>query len=860
MKYIQNRDSFKSGLIIKESLKTPIIINEAWTEKYDTLPDYKDSYGGRLLSFIFRKGVEKVNSARVSSLLTDLENAINESVIEDVKKNEEFAKTIKETEQKSFIAGIWAKIKGSKTTKDFKKLEETITSEAEVMPKENYPMNIQIVLQYLDQRIVNVTNITGDSKEEEKSDKEETNNVEDKENTVVSNSNTSITHDFITDLLSSKNPVEMLKDKQIKKEFFLGLKSLMSDVNYGPILISLFDDKLKNDLNQLSIFSKKKTNNAGTEQENTTVDSTITDKNKERDSKLDKISQMKKDRLAKQQELQNKPKGDKKDILTNINKIEKKALHESVDNIQADTLSLRDDSIKKLLKALNSFLGDKRIKKETVISKFFGRVNKLYTEFIGDSGNESTSDAVESNATPVDKEVFNPEKEITQDDVQSLLPVLYKKMDEEEKKESTGLIKLLNQGFKQDGDNITIESQELDSEMKKMVSETNTEIDPKLDEQVEKSTKAASIDPLEIVRIFNRANKLMIVNYMPSNRSGGKVSRNVANNYETLDGGAPSLENSNGPYRQKKLWSKWNDGVLSLFKKYKEILDTTKYITYENGRQEIKKANGPIIKFMNDMLNDSRATGGKEAHQVEFIDKYFGLERKDADSYSKHHHGYNAKKGDIFYDYNKGGVSPTDKEQTTTSASNEALFTDKKKDGSKIDKIVLQKMRDSKFGYAFSFEGIVDGLNNTYDGKSVTFYCVGIQVFGTDHVLFKMSINNDWFVSAYNGQIKYTSEREEDRKKNLVYLMLCNRSAVLTAGGKLNFNCMPTVGSDKIADEQVHSVTVTGIKNLRILQGTDGFMMRMDKIDSKKKSPKDIIYAKKDTFDNIYNKLKMNEE
>lgn len=857
MRYIQNRDSFKSGLIVKESIK-PIKINEAKGESDNLLPNYKDSYGGRLLSFIFRKGTEKINAARVSKLLIDLENAINQSVIEGVKDNKEISSQIEETEKKSFISGIWSKIKSIKSKKDVEKLDEVIAEQATVV--EEIPMNIQVVINYLDQRVININSESTTSTEKEEDKKEATAEQTEKSSTdstinagvnKITPETESVSQNFMIDLLSSKSPVEMLKDRQIKKQFFVDLKMLLNDTNYGQILVSYFDDKLKSDLNQLSIFAKKKTQNAGTEAESTTTSSTITDKNAGQQEKLDKISQLRQQRLQKAEELKNKPKSNKKDILANIEKIENKspATHkvvESVDDIQGDTLSLRDDSVKKLMVALNKFFNDKRIKKQAVISKYFAKVNKLYQEYIG-STPETES---ESKPSAVSSELFNPEREVSKNDVQTLLPVLYKKMDEEQKEESVKMIKMLNQGVKFDGDTINIDEKFISDEAKKE-STVNTEVSPEMDKEVEKQVKSAAIDPLEIVRVFNRANKLMVVNYMPANRSEGKVSRRTANDYETLDGGAPSLDNSNGPFRNKILWSKWNDGVLQLIKKYKEILDTTTIITYDNGKQEKKKANAPIVKFMNDMLNDSKATGGKEAHQTEFIESYFGIKKRETDAYSKGGYGYNGYGGDIFNPSNKLNK----KEEITASSSNEGSFTGMKSDGTPINKIVLSKMRDASSGFAFSFQGIVNGIK-AYEGKLVTLYCVGIKSYGKDHLLFKMSVNNDWFVQAYNSQIKYTSEREEDRKKNIVYLMLCNYDQSIVNGGILNCNIMQSVASDKIDDAEVLPLRVTRIKNLRILNGTDGRMMRMNKADSKRKTPKDTFYTKPDTFINIYNKLK----
>ena len=346
----------------------------------------------------------------------------------------------------------------------------------------------------------------------------------------------------------------------------------------------------------------------------------------------------------------------------------------------------------------------------------------------------------------------------------------------------------------------------------------------------------------------------MVVNYMPSNRSGGKVSKRVANEYETLDGGVPSLDNNNGPYRSKELFEKWNDGVLKMMRKYQDRLKTNQYIVYgENGQKRIETSKAPVTKFINDMLNDSKATGKeKQQHQTDYLEAYFNIK----DEYIKQ---YKDKNGDVFKDAYTTNTKGDTKETATVSKSGEASFTAKKSDGTEITKVIVSKMRDGNAGYAFSFRGTISGYNK-YDGKKATLYCLGVKTYGRDYVLFKMSFNNDWYINAYNGAIKYTPEQEETSRTYPVFLMLLPYDATIRGKGSLVAKIMPCIPGDKINEGDVYNLKVTDIEDVRILQGKDGYMMKMNHLDKKKKATKDVFYDKDETFNNILSMLTRKKE
>jgi hypothetical protein len=678
MKYLVKRDRFNSGIIPVE--QTPILEKSGdWKDTYDELPNWKDSAVGRLLSFITRKTVEKAQGLRINKILNDFEAALNTNVIDELSKEEDFKKAVNTTEKSSFFKGLFNKIKSSKNDKEFEKVKDTYeeVKAEEVSYIENPPVIFNILIQVIEGKLEN------QNKEPKNSENKEQTNTENKSTSSKETNKSIKKSSFIDDLLLSKNPYEFLKEPNIRKQFFIDLKMLMSS-NFGSIIISYMDDKLKADLNQLSIFKKKETKNAGTEKEVKSEEGTLTDKNIQREESLKKQEELKKQRLQKQEEIKAKKTQATSEPNTPVTKKEKASqLQESVAAVDSDTLALREDSLKKLVIAIKKFLSDKRVKREDILKRFFVKTSSLYNEYLGE--NEESTNTSETGSK------VESENNSGSEDIKSLLPVLYKDLSQDEIKlaeeindsisiNETGLIVIDQSKFK------SIED-EFNSEMKSNIEESQKDIENNKElenkaEEIEKNETA--IDPLEIVKVFNKMNKIMVVNYMPSNRSGGAVSRRVANDYEKLDGGAPSLQNNDGPYRNKKLFDKWNEGVLNLLKKYQERLRQNKYIIYkDDGSKEIQISKTPITKFINDMLNDSKATGGKGGqNQTDFLESYFNIK----DEYVSQ---YKSKYGDPF------SANTTYKtEMQTESKSASAAFSANKTDGTAVDRIIINKKLD----------------------------------------------------------------------------------------------------------------------------------------------------------------------
>jgi hypothetical protein len=143
-----------------------------------------------------------------------------------------------------------------------------------------------------------------------------------------------------------------------------------------------------------------------------------------------------------------------------------------------------------------------------------------------------------------------------------------------------------------------------------------------------KFIKISGMDPImEVVRLFNRAYRLHTVATIPSGRSGGKVSNRTFREYDNIgkEGYGTPDNPGYGPYRNKILFSKWENAVLDILSssKYRVIFD--KDTTIKVGDADPKPGFGPKFKsFMNDMLYGDNQQYGKNQHK--FIEKYFEID------------------------------------------------------------------------------------------------------------------------------------------------------------------------------------------------------------------------------------------
>jgi hypothetical protein len=153
----------------------------------------------------------------------------------------------------------------------------------------------------------------------------------------------------------------------------------------------------------------------------------------------------------------------------------------------------------------------------------------------------------------------------------------------------------------------------------------------KINTESKESLTINGIDPvMSIVKLFNRAYKLYTVNAIPGGRTGGKISRGVANEYTPVGGGgfgSGELSGTNGPYRNNRIFNMWENAVLDVLseRKYQKIF--LKGTKLRVGNKLIDDAGSTFKKLINELLDGSKLYGqgqtGKGA-QYEFIDKYFG--------------------------------------------------------------------------------------------------------------------------------------------------------------------------------------------------------------------------------------------
>jgi len=154
----------------------------------------------------------------------------------------------------------------------------------------------------------------------------------------------------------------------------------------------------------------------------------------------------------------------------------------------------------------------------------------------------------------------------------------------------------------------------------------------KINTESKESLTINGIDPvMSIVKLFNRAYKLYTVNAIPGGRTGGKISRGVANEYTAVGGGSfgsgENLSGTNGPYRNNRIFNMWENAVLDVLseRKYQKIF--LKGTKLRVGNKLIDDAGSTFKKLINELLDGSKLYGqgqtGKGA-QYEFIDKYFG--------------------------------------------------------------------------------------------------------------------------------------------------------------------------------------------------------------------------------------------
>jgi hypothetical protein len=265
-------------------------------------------------------------------------------------------------------------------------------------------------------------------------------------------------------------------------------------------------------------------------------------------------------------------------------------------------------------------------------------------------------------------------------------------------------------------------------------------------ESISKDSKFINIsgtDPImEVVRLFNRAYRLHTVNTIPSGRSGGKVSNKTFREYDNVgrEGYGTPDNPGYGPYRNKVIFSKWENAVLDILSnsKYRAIFD--KNTTIKVGDSEPKSGFGPKFKsFMNDMLYGDNQQYGKNQHK--FIEEYFEIKNVEPKETS-----FLGSNDSEFNSNISKNVRPTKqlefKEVDVFELKNGKIFKILYKDDDNNEK--------STYGYVYS-----DNPNNFYIKLGCNTLFFRKYIPSTDNIKTKLKIESDdiFFVNLKDNKL-----------------------------------------------------------------------------------------------------------
>jgi predicted CopG family antitoxin len=141
---------------------------------------------------------------------------------------------------------------------------------------------------------------------------------------------------------------------------------------------------------------------------------------------------------------------------------------------------------------------------------------------------------------------------------------------------------------------------------------------------------------IEIFRIFNRAYKIHTKNAIPfSGRTEGKLNAITMNQWTAFGNTSGEMAGKgDGPYRNNRLFNKWENYVFDVFKEYEEVFD--KGTSIRNG-DRVKDNAGAILRQMildlldGEELYKSSDSGSTAGTQKKYLNKYFGEVTDDVD-------------------------------------------------------------------------------------------------------------------------------------------------------------------------------------------------------------------------------------
>jgi len=299
------------------------------------------------------------------------------------------------------------------------------------------------------------------------------------------------------------------------------------------------------------------------------------------------------------------------------------------------------------------------------------------------------------------------------------------------------------------------------------------------EEELSTVIEKSVIDVIEIVRIFNKANRLIVKNNIPSSRTNGRINVNRSNKWTKIDGGGVDPANpGTGPFRNDVLFQAWNDGVLLIIKNNSEILKGAKLVD-DNGK--LIKSKYPITKFMTDSLDNSKMFF--KGNQSKYLHTYFG-------------------------------ISDTLNDKDESRRTSKYPITE-----APIEK---EKIKSEKVGGNFTFDTVLGEfkedliyklkISGNVEGKSVDnyFYFVGLGVFD-GHMLYKMS-QSDEIIK------KYAEGYEPSRKVSKIsHIFFKDGSKTKSQTMKVEKRIMPS-NVLRIDESKVLEFMITKISSVSVLR------------------------------------------
>ena len=151
----------------------------------------------------------------------------------------------------------------------------------------------------------------------------------------------------------------------------------------------------------------------------------------------------------------------------------------------------------------------------------------------------------------------------------------------------------------------------------------------KLSDKLDKNIKPKyAINVFEIVKIFRKASRTHTKKNIPSLRTGGTLTRTVANNWEDINGGSVDPERpGQGPFRNIKLYDKWNKIVIDIINEFDYALKPKDSMVRLSKSGELIKPTKSIYDFIIDALEGDKVSSSK-SNQLDFLKGYFGEEAK----------------------------------------------------------------------------------------------------------------------------------------------------------------------------------------------------------------------------------------